>query len=87
MAGAPLGNTNSADGRRYRKAIERALAHEAGSVDEGLFKLAKLRLSKALEGDSDAAREIGDRLDGKPTQSIEATGNVIVSITGTDAGL
>lgn len=70
MAGAPVGNTNSADGKRYRKALERALAHKAGSVDDGLLELAKVRLAKALEGDGDAGREIGDRFDGKPSQTV-----------------
>ena len=69
MAGTP-GNTNSADGKRYRKALERALAHEAGSVEDGLFKLAKVRLAKALDGDSDAGKEIADRFDGRPAQVV-----------------
>lgn len=70
MAGAPIGNTNSADGKRYRKALERALAHAGGSVDEGLFKLAQVRVGKALDGDAEAARSIEDRIDGKPVQAL-----------------
>lgn len=71
---APLGNTHSADGKRYRKALERALAHEGGSVEDGLFKIAKARVAKAIEGDNEAIRDIGDRLDGKPTQGVEVGG-------------
>jgi hypothetical protein len=68
--GAPLGNNNAGEGKRYRKAIERALAHKCGSVDDGLFEVAKARVLKALEGDPDAAKEIGDRFDGRPAQAV-----------------
>jgi hypothetical protein len=74
MAGAPVGNTNSADGQRYRKAMERALAHRKGSVDDGLFAVAVARIDKALDGDADACREVGDRFDGKPKQAVEHQG-------------
>ena len=67
---APEGNTNFLDGYRYRKAMERALAHAKGSVDDGLFAVAKARIAKAIEGDADAAREVGDRFDGKPAQAV-----------------
>lgn len=67
---APLGNTYAAEGKRYKKALERALAHAEGSVDEGLFAVAKARVAKAIDGDGDAAKEIGDRLDGKVPQAI-----------------
>jgi hypothetical protein len=69
-AGAPLGNNNAGEGKRYRKALERALAHRKGSVEEGLLAVALARIDKAIEGDNDACREIGDRFDGKPVQAI-----------------
>jgi hypothetical protein len=68
--GAPEGNQNAANARRYRRAIERALAHAAGSVDDGLLAIAKTRVAKAMEGNDDAAKEIGDRFDGKPSQVV-----------------
>jgi hypothetical protein len=78
--GGTVGNTNSADGKRYRKALERALAHAAGSVEDGLFAVAKARVAKAIDGDPDASREIADRFDGKPVQQIDA--NLTGSLTG-----
>lgn len=69
MAGT-IGNTNSADGKRYRKALERALAHRKGSVDDGLFAVALARIDKAIEGDNDACQEVANRFDGKPVQPV-----------------
>lgn len=81
MAGAPLGNQNAAIGKRYRRALERALAHEHGSVDDGLLALAKVRLAKALEGDADAGKEIGDRFDGRPAQAVTGEDGGPVELT------
>ena len=86
MAGT-IGNTNSADGQRYRKALERALAHEHGSVDDGLLAIAKSRVAKAVEGDSDAAREIGDRFDGKPHQTSTVNAGLVVQLHNADLDL
>ncbi len=68
--GAPLGNTNGQKGREWRQAIRRALAHKYGSYDEGLLALAGKLIESAETGDMSALREIGDREDGKPAQSI-----------------
>ena len=68
--GAPLGNTNGQKGREWRQAIRRALAHKYGSYDEGLLALAGKLIESAETGDMAALREIGDREDGKPAQSI-----------------
>ena len=69
--GAPLGNLHAAKDRRWRKAIERALARSGGDVDSGLNPIADQVVAAALKGDRDAWREIGDRLDGKPKQSVD----------------
>ena len=70
---APLGNQYAAKDRLWRAAILRAL--EARSrVDQvqALDKIAEAMLSKAAEGDLTAIKELGDRLDGKSMQYMEA---------------
>jgi hypothetical protein len=74
--GAPLGNNNGAKGTEWRQAIKRALARKA-SKEEGLagyragLNLIADKLVKAAEnGDPWAIQEIGNRADGKPTQTI-----------------
>ena len=70
-AGAPIGNQNAIKAKRWQKAIERGLARFCNStVDDGLDKVADIVISAALDGDKDAWKEIGDRLDGKSVQQI-----------------
>mgnify|MGYP001590169695 CR=1 FL=1 len=45
-----------------------------GDKKKYLAKIAEKTVMKAAEGDMMAIREIGDRLDGKPTQQTEITG-------------
>lgn len=72
MAGAPEGNTNAkADNRLWANTIRRAVAQ---SDPERLRLIAEKLLSLAAEGDMQAMKELGDRLDGKPAQSV-AIGN------------
>lgn len=80
MAGAPLGNRNGAkENRLWGDAIRRAVTQ---SDSETLRRLADKLIEKAAEGDIPALRELGDRLDGKPHQSIEASvdGSITVEI-------
>lgn len=70
--GAPVGNQNAAKAKEWRAAIRRALAHRHGSYDEGLTVLAAKLVEAAEAGDMQALKEIGDREDGKPQQSIDA---------------
>ena len=82
--GAPAGNRNGAKGRAWRDALGWALRkYEANGVKPG-FALRKIALNvveRAINGDKDCWQEIGNRLDGKPTQGIEAeNGDVIVLI-------
>jgi hypothetical protein len=69
--GAPKGNQNGAKGNQWKTAIQYALENYSG-VKKGLAlrEIAKTLIGKALEGDMNAIKEIGDRLDGKPTQVI-----------------
>jgi hypothetical protein len=73
MAGAPQGNDNRVKGKRWQTAIDNALA-KRGSRAEGiqaLDALAEKLLSLAEDGDLGALKELGDRLDGKPSQAVD----------------
>jgi hypothetical protein len=65
---APPGNKNASRGYEWREAVTRAI-YRGKSLD----KLADVLVTKALEGDMVAIREIGDRLDGKPKQQVDVT--------------
>lgn len=65
MAGAPKGNTNAQKGKQWSDAVRKALLS-----GKKLDKLAEVLINKALEGDMQAIKEIGDRLDGKAVQAI-----------------
>lgn len=54
----------------------RALARKAGTVEEGLDKAADKLAQLAIDdGDRWALEEIGDRIDGKPHQSVSHDGD------------
>jgi hypothetical protein len=65
---APPGNKNASRGYEWREAVTRAI-YRGKSLD----RLADVLVTKALDGDMVALREIGDRLDGKPKQQVEMT--------------
>lgn len=74
MAGPPLGNQNAAKAKAWEGALRAALAqYEAKGIKRGqaLRKIAEAVVIKALAGDKDATKEIGDRLDGKAAQTIQ----------------
>lgn len=68
------GKSGNPGGRPVTKpwadAIKRALARRADDDGRSLNGLADRLLDKALEGDMSALKELGDRLDGKPAQTI-----------------
>ena len=73
--GAPVGNQNAAKGKRWKAAIERALAKRAegqslSDAQAALDEIAEKLLAAADGGDISALKELGDRLDGKPAQAI-----------------
>lgn len=73
MAGAPEGNTNSSKSNRlWGDTIRRAIAQ---SDAERLRRIADALLAKAEEGDLAAIKELGDRLDGKASQSVTVGGD------------
>ena len=68
MAGTE-GNTNSSiDNRLWANTIRRAVVQ--GDA-ERLRRIAEALLVKAEDGDMTAIKELGDRLDGKPNQTVE----------------
>jgi hypothetical protein len=73
MAGVK-GRSGPKQEKPWRDAIQRAIHRTA---DDGKTKrlemLADQLVTEALKGDVSALKEIGDRLDGKPRQEIEAT--------------
>lgn len=82
--GAQPGNTNAAKARVWTQAIERVFEKRSSLVDRNaeLDLLAERLVDLAKAGDMIALKEIGDRLEGKPKQAIEAelTGNLTVNV-------
>jgi hypothetical protein len=75
--GAPLGNRNAAKAKIWHAAIVRALERRK-PADERILAIDELA-DKLLElvacGDLGALKEFGDRLDGKPAQSVTVAGD------------
>ena len=70
---APAGNQNAAKAKIWSAAIHRVLEARTGSrLDQkhALDDLAAALIDKAAEGDMGALKELGDRLEGKPAQSL-----------------
>ena len=59
-----------------RLAVHRVRDGGDGQSRRALRLLAEKLVTKGLEGDVAALKEIGDRLDGKPTQAIEHGGEL-----------
>ena len=79
--GAPIGNQNAAKGKRWAAAIERALERKATGksrpTDVSEFMqgvdMAADEFVATMFADKDLGyfKELGDRLDGKPSQSLD----------------
>ena len=71
MAGAPKGNKNAARGKIWSDAIIRALAKRSRvTAREAIDDLAEKLLEQCDEGNMIALKEVGDRLEGKPAQTL-----------------
>lgn len=57
----------------WREALRRAVLKRVEG-EQNLDRLARAVVAKAMDGDMQAAKEIGDRLDGKPAQALEHSG-------------
>ena len=82
-AGPPEGNQNAA---RQQREVTNALRRAATQNPNKLKKAAESVLNKAAEGDLAAFNVLADRLDGKPIQSVEGTGEngIFTIIVSTD---
>jgi hypothetical protein len=74
--GGQIGNSNGARGKVWRDALDKAVKQyvdkDAGiERGEALFKIATGVVKQALIGNKDAIQELGNRLDGKPHQSMD----------------
>jgi hypothetical protein len=69
--GAPLGNKNATKNKPLTEAIQRALLAEDGKK---LRALADALVDRAIEKDTQAAREVLDRVEGKVAQALEHSG-------------
>jgi hypothetical protein len=69
MAGAPTGNQNASKGKRFASVLEKRI-EELKAMDGIVDAL----ITKALEGDMPAIKEVADRLDGKPRQQVDLGG-------------
>lgn len=91
---AALGNQNAAKGKRWCAAIERSLArrvsgtprpNDGSALMQGIDAAADEFVSLLFTNkDLACFRELGDRLDGKPHQTLEAevTGNLAGVLAG-----
>lgn len=71
MAGAPLGNRNSAKGTSWNDALRRAIARAKDSNDrDALDQAADKLVAAAMKGDEWAIKELGNRIDGKSIQGV-----------------
>ena len=69
---APKNPKGAKSDKIWREAIMRAVRRvHTGTRTQHLERLADKLVKQGLAGDVSALREIGDRLDGKPTQGID----------------
>lgn len=79
MAGAPEGNKNSSKNNRlWAETIKRAVTQADG---QKLRAIADALIEKAAEGDIQAIKELGDRLDGKPMQAVDTNVSGTIGFT------
>lgn len=73
---APEGNKNGENGKRFRLALERAIAEQSKGQDKwlALVDVAKKLVEEANNGNISAIKEVADRLDGKSAQAVAVTG-------------
>ena len=81
MAGAPIGNNNATKAKPWRDALDKAIKQYETKGDDPikrgqvLGRIAKKVIDRAMAGDKDAWQEIGNRLDGRPAQSVTVQGD------------
>lgn len=83
---APNNPKGAKSDKLWRDAIQRAVKRRLDGTDgpQALDRLADKIVEKGLDGDIPAIKEIGDRLDGRPAQSImndDESGPIKLEIT------
>lgn len=74
---APKGNKFAAKAKEWEGALKRALARKhGGDWRAGLDKIAEATIDLAEAKERWAIEEIGSRIDGKPAQAIEHSGEI-----------
>lgn len=68
MAGSPIKHERN---RIFREAIMRSLEKGGQTPEDALIPIADKLLEQAKAGDVASAKEIADRLDGKPAQQVD----------------
>ena len=76
--GAPVGNQNAAKAKIWSAAILRALDRRKPADERitAIDELADKLLEKCASGDLAALHELGNRLEGKPPQAVELSGEI-----------
>lgn len=76
--GAPVGNNNATKNKCWREALQRIVAKRPKDLEQ----VAEALFAAAKQGDIAAIKELGDRLDGKASQDVNAKveGNLTVEI-------
>jgi len=81
-SGGQFGNRNSAKGQLWSDAVRKAVnAKDPISGKKQLNRIATKVVEMALHGDIHAIHEIGNRLDGKPHQSVAVEGEFTHELT------
>ncbi len=79
----PVGPKSDKEWRHaIRKAVHELRAATGGAKAEkikAITLLARRLVTKAMEGDVTALKEIGDRLDGRPTQGVDLGGEMAIT--------
>lgn len=69
--GAPIGNRYGAKNKRWKEALNSCLDADPKT----LLRIARQFLAAAEAGDMEAIRELGNRLDGRPTVQLDEGGD------------
>ena len=88
--GGQPGNNNAGVGRTIRDAINYELAAigrkiegDDPAIKKGMRAIVGPQIQAALEGNISAFKEIADRIDGKPAQSLTMDGELHIPLSGT----